>query len=114
MFGMQTIDIVVILLYFAWIMVNIFPNFFALPALFFPAKWYRRPRILAMSIFYGDRHGGKRMAAVYPVSQAVERETLEQRDFTSLSAEERETLKELRLLKPGGDLSYFSKFRIVL
>jgi solute:Na+ symporter, SSS family len=129
MFGMQIIDIVVIVLYFAWIiwigyrsmkrihnqedfflggrrfgkliamfsmfgqatsgesgsgaatqvkqmgmsgiMVNIFPNFFALPVFFFSAKWMRRLRLLTMSLFYEDRYKSRKLAAVYTISQAL-------------------------------------------
>ncbi len=211
MFGMQIIDIIVIVLYFAWIiwigyrsmkrihnqedfflggrrfgklmamfsmfgqatsgesgsaaatqvkqmgmsgiMVNIFPNFFALPVFFFSAKWMRRLRLLTMSLFYEDRYKSRSLAAVYTLSQALffilvvgisfmamaktiqaitpkpvealtveqraeydqalEREALEKRDYTTLTAEERETLKELRLVKPRRQFSYFNKFGIV-
>lgn len=53
------------------IMVNIFPNFFALPVFFFAAKWYRRLRLLTMSLFYEDRYKSRKLAAVYTVSQAL-------------------------------------------
>lgn len=129
MFGLQTVDLVVILLYFAWlfwiglrsirsvrnqqdfflggrrfgriiatftmfgqatsaetvtntttqvrqmgwagIMVNIFPNFIALPVMFFAAKWYRRLRLLSMSEFFVDRYKSKSLAAAYAISQAI-------------------------------------------
>lgn len=55
----------------AGIMVNLFPNFFQLPAYFFSSKWMRRLRLMTMASYYEERYESRKMAAVYAVAQAM-------------------------------------------